>query len=167
MSLISEVSEVGMKESAKRRFIKGSLAAPVVLTVSSASATAMTSFGRCLRNGPGQTQPAFFIDPTRGADRFVRKLVKVDQLWQAGEIKGTFYMDPVLNRYLDAGATFSAEFRVGDVAGRLEGHTAFRPLGARLFRRHDCGSVPLHHAAEADWVHDYDNELLQLFRRLT
>ena len=108
MSLISEVSEVGMKESAKRRFIKGSLAAPVVLTVSSASATAMTSFGRCLRNGPGQTQPAFFIDPTRGADRFVRKLVKVDQLWQAGEIKGTFYMDPVLNRYVSTQAPHSA-----------------------------------------------------------
>jgi hypothetical protein len=88
------------KQSVRRRLIKGSLAAPVVLTLSSASATSLTSFGRCLRTTGGKTSPAFFIDSAR-ADGWFRKAVKVEQLSYRGQVRGLFYRDPVLGRFID------------------------------------------------------------------
>jgi len=93
---------------ARRRLVKGALAAPVVLTVSSASAASLTSFGRCLRNGIGNTNPAFFIDAKAAPDQFVRLQIKCDVLWAQGQIQGTFYMDPVLNRYVSTSYPYAA-----------------------------------------------------------
>lgn len=85
-------------KSVRRKIIKGSLAAPVVLTVSSASATAATSFGRCLRNSPTK-QPAFFARENR-LDNWLRKQVEVVQLSHHGQSRGWFYLDPMRRVYV-------------------------------------------------------------------
>ncbi|MCU0949494.1 MAG: hypothetical protein MUC68_00195 [Burkholderiaceae bacterium] len=88
-----------MNQLQKRRaIIKGSLAAPVVLTVSSASATAATSFGRCLRNG-AKSQPAFFVTKNR-LDNWLRKQVDIVELSFNGKSRGWFYLDPLSRVYV-------------------------------------------------------------------
>ncbi len=88
-----------MEQLQKRRaIIKGSLAAPLVLTVSSASATAATSFGRCLRNG-AKSQPAFFVTKNR-LDNWLRKQVEVVELSFNGTSRGWFYLDPLRRVYV-------------------------------------------------------------------
>lgn len=84
--------------SVRRKIIKGSLAAPVVLTVSSASASAATSFGRCLRNN-GKVQPAFFVSKGK-RDNWLRKQVDVIELKQNGHSRGLFYLDPMRRTYV-------------------------------------------------------------------
>ncbi len=90
----------------RRKLIKGSLAAPVVLTLSSASASSLTSFGRCLRNPPTGATPDFFTTP-RKADAWFRKAVKVEQLTYQGQVRGMFYDDPLLGRYVDTRAPYA------------------------------------------------------------
>jgi len=91
----------------RRKLIKGSLAAPVVLTLSSASASSLTSFGRCLRNTTGgASSPAFFTNKTQ-ADGWFRKAVKVEQLSYQGNVRGMFYGDPMLGRYVDTRAPYA------------------------------------------------------------
>jgi hypothetical protein len=80
----------------RRRLLKGSLAAPAVLTVSSASAQAVSSFGRCLR--ATNTQPPEFF--SREADGWFRKKVDVVRLAKHGHDKGFFYLDPKKGRYV-------------------------------------------------------------------
>ncbi len=82
----------------RRKVLRGSLAAPVVLTVSSASA-ATTSFGRCLANSPGTTAAPFF-QPDKTSDKMFRIQVPVQGLWWAGQDQGYFYSDPVKNCYV-------------------------------------------------------------------
>lgn len=83
--------------SLRRRILKGSLAAPAVLTVSSASARAMSSFGRCLRNADDRQPGRFF---TSDADGWFRKEVPVVRLWGEGRNQGYFYLDPVKHVYV-------------------------------------------------------------------
>jgi hypothetical protein len=91
--------------SMRRRLLKGSLAAPVVLTVSSASAQAMSSFGRCLRNADNQQPTQFFATD---ADRWLRKQVPVVRLWARGRDQGYFYLDPVKNVYVSVNPPYEA-----------------------------------------------------------
>jgi hypothetical protein len=84
-----------LDRSLRRRIVKGSLAAPVVLTVSSASATPLTSFGRCLRNDHLGRQPAFFAESAK-ADTWFRKPVDVVRLSHRGSARGVFFLDPKL-----------------------------------------------------------------------
>lgn len=90
----------------RRKIVKGSLAAPVVLTVSSASASAATSFGRCLRNA-ANAQPAFFADEKR-LDNWLRKQVEIVELSKHQRAEGWFYLDPVRNRYVSVRAPHEA-----------------------------------------------------------
>jgi hypothetical protein len=72
------------KPSQKRRAIlQGSLAAPVVLTVSSASATTMTSLGKCMAN-IGDQKPSEFFTNSENSDRWFRKQVDVVKLERGG-----------------------------------------------------------------------------------
>jgi hypothetical protein len=80
--------------SGRRKFLQGSLAAPVVLTVSSPSA-AVASFGRCLAKLEGLDPPFF------GRDNFFRAQVGVDQLALDTVIQGYFYPDPAENKYVN------------------------------------------------------------------
>lgn len=92
----------------RRKVIKGTLAAPVVLTVSSASASAMSSFGRCLRRGAGHDPDApFFVKRTR-VDNMFRKPVEVHELAFQGKGQGDFYLDPVSNVYINTRAPYRA-----------------------------------------------------------
>lgn len=87
----------------RRKVLRGSLAAPVVLTVSSASAAA-GSFGRCLANSPTTTNAAFF---TTSADSWYRVQVPVTQLWAQGMDLGWYYNDPVKNVFVKADAPYT------------------------------------------------------------
>lgn len=89
----------------RRRLLKGSLAAPTVLTVSSASAQAVSSFARCLRNLDAQQSELFF---TNGADRMFRKEVPVVQLWAKGQDQGYFYLDPVMLKFVSVNPPYKA-----------------------------------------------------------
>ena len=87
------------KPSQKRRAIlQGSLAAPVVLTVSSASATAVTSFGKCLANQINE-QPATSLNFTLSQDNWYRLSVPVVQLKLNG-VEDWYYLDPSVSKYV-------------------------------------------------------------------
>ena len=60
----------------RRAVLRASLAAPVVLTVSSPTAATMTSLGRCLRNA-AQEQPGFL---SSSQDTWLRKQIDVYKL---------------------------------------------------------------------------------------
>lgn len=77
----------------RRRVIQGSLAAPVVMTVSSASAASISSFGRCMANINDQAAGPFFIDASRATDNWLRKEVQVVKLVK-GQTSDWFYLDP-------------------------------------------------------------------------
>ncbi|MDZ7653766.1 MAG: hypothetical protein U5L03_15075 [Burkholderiaceae bacterium] len=78
----------------RRRLIQGSLAAPAVLTVSSASAASVSSFGRCLVNQK-QQPTAFFIEESKlSTDNWLRKDVPVSQWKLKGQNPVWFYWDP-------------------------------------------------------------------------
>lgn len=83
------------KAALRRKLLRGSLAAPVVLTVSSASA-ATSSFARCLAGT--STKPDSFF--TQTADSWFRSQVSVTGLWAAGQDLGFFYNDPVKNAFV-------------------------------------------------------------------
>ena len=73
------------KPSQKRRAIlQGSLAAPVVLTVPSASAVTQTTLGRCLANldDPTKTPPPSYLvsDPAPAGDTWLRIQIPVVKL---------------------------------------------------------------------------------------
>jgi hypothetical protein len=78
----------------RRKVLQGTLAAPVVLTVSSASATSLTSFGRCLRNIDNQPTGQLFLRQTDlSLDTWLRKEVQVVKLAR-GTSSDWFYLDP-------------------------------------------------------------------------
>lgn len=88
------------KRTVRREIVKGSLAAPLVLTVSSASAVSLSSFGRCLRRpGNGEAAPAFFLNAGQ-PDGWFRKSVNVVHLAYKDKPRGVFYLDPKLSRYV-------------------------------------------------------------------
>ena len=89
------------KPSQKRRAIlQGSLAAPVVLTVSSPGAAATTSFGRCLENQlKTQRQPATSEFFALSQDSWYRTSVPVVKLKVEG-VESWYYLDPSLSRYV-------------------------------------------------------------------
>jgi hypothetical protein len=79
----------------RRKVLRGSLAAPVVLTVSSASVAA-ASFARCLAN-TNSAPDAFFVN---SSDQWFRTQVEVTQLWSQGADLGYFYEDPLKNVFV-------------------------------------------------------------------
>lgn len=91
------------KVALRRKLLRGTLAAPVVLTVSSASA-ATTSFARCLANTNTATPGAFF---TTSADNWFRTQVPVTGLWALGRDLGYFYQDPVKNAFVSINAPYT------------------------------------------------------------
>lgn len=82
----------------RRKLIKGSLAAPVVFTVSSASAASLTSFGKCLTRLNGEPVGPFFVKDAT-VDSWLRKQVEV-VLLKHGNIEDWFYLDPGVNQYV-------------------------------------------------------------------
>jgi hypothetical protein len=99
--------------------LKGTLAAPVVLTVSSASAQSLTSFGRCLRRLSGQQPTDFF----RGArDTWFRQQVPVVECIKGGKSLGYFYFDPKANSYVNVVSPYS---RIG-FSGRVPPNHSWR-----------------------------------------
>jgi hypothetical protein len=82
----------------RRKLVQGTLAAPLVLTVSSASATAVTSFGKCMDRLTQLPQGAFFA-LSADADIWMRKQVPIVQL-KHGNDTDWFYFDPGLNDYV-------------------------------------------------------------------
>jgi hypothetical protein len=85
---------------ARRKILKGSLAAPVVLTVSSASATSLSSFGRCMRNLQGQPTGNLFLNERDLAiDSMLRKEVQIVKLAR-GTSADWFYLDPGRRLYV-------------------------------------------------------------------
>lgn len=92
------------KSALRRKLLRGSLAAPVVLTVSSASA-ATASFARCLNNtNAGVSTTAFFVGST---DTWFRAQVPVTGLWANGSDLGYFYEDPVKNAFVSINAPYA------------------------------------------------------------
>src|SRR5215470_20251265 len=93
-----------MEKSAalRRKVLRGSLAAPVVLTVSSASVAA-ASFGRCLANT--HTPDTFFSSTS---DRWFRTQVEVTELSSQGWDLGYFYEDPVQNVFVSINPPYAA-----------------------------------------------------------
>jgi hypothetical protein len=87
----------------RRKVLRGTLAAPVVLTVSSASA-ATSSFARCLAN-TNTTPDAFF---TTTADSWFRTQVPVTGLWSQGQDLGYFYNDPMKNVFVSVNSPYTA-----------------------------------------------------------
>jgi hypothetical protein len=84
------------KPSQKRRAIlQGSLAAPVVLSVSSPTSVQASSLGRCLQNDR-LAQPAFFEGST--PDTWLRDTVAVIQLKYQGGALDWYYLDPNPNQ---------------------------------------------------------------------
>jgi hypothetical protein len=103
----------------RRTVLQGSLAAPVVLTVSSPAAATMTSLGRCLRNA-AQEQPSFI---SASQDTWLRKQIEVfklekvkvkDKVAEQGANKGAktevtdwVFFDQSLNDYVTVAAPHS------------------------------------------------------------
>src|SRR5262249_43341833 len=86
------------KLALRRKILRGSLAAPVLLTVSSASAAATTSFARCLGEASSTTKSQFFV---QSGDNWFRQQVQVEQLWENGQNQGYFFLDQVKNVYVN------------------------------------------------------------------
>jgi hypothetical protein len=82
----------------RRAILQGSLAAPVVLTVSSASATAVTSFGKCLANQLNQ-QPAPSLTFTLSPDNWYRVPVTATNIKIDG-VENWYYLDPSVSKYV-------------------------------------------------------------------
>lgn len=80
----------------RRALLRGTLAAPVVLTVSSPAA-AVTTFGKCLANQAADAQPQNFF--TVSSDNWFRKRVRVAQLKHGNDVDW-FYLDPGGNQYV-------------------------------------------------------------------
>jgi hypothetical protein len=94
--------KVNQPNENRRKILQGSLAAPMVLTVSSASAASVTSFGKCLQRLNGEEAGSFF---TSSSDNWFRANVEVVKL-QKGAVKsageeGWFYFDPGKNQYVN------------------------------------------------------------------
>lgn len=113
----------------RRKILQGTLAAPVVLTVSSASAQAITSFGKCLANLAGQ-QPTTFFTTSAAADTWFRSQVPVVEIFKGSVTQGTFYFDPKVGSYVNVVYPYSvftgfsgltppnASWRLGAVSAR-------------------------------------------------
>ena len=93
------MSQKSDKPSQKRRAIlQGSLAAPVVLTVSSPSAATMTTIGRCMANDLAKGNPAYLV-PTD--DTWMRIPVTVYSLDKGdGKTTGLVFYDQYLQDHV-------------------------------------------------------------------
>jgi hypothetical protein len=113
------------KPSQKRRAIlQGSLAAPVVLTVSSASATTMTTLGKCMTNIGTEQPSTFFLDPKDPKDKWFRRRVTVVKLRNsAGDKTDWLYFDPGFNDYVLLTSPLVKTGYAGDTAA---GWTTFK-----------------------------------------
>ncbi len=84
--------------STRRKLLTGSLAAPVVLTVSSPAAATMTTFGKCLANQVNQQNAPFFT-LSKEADNWLRAPVPVVKL-RHGNDAYWFFQDKNLGDYV-------------------------------------------------------------------
>jgi len=103
----------------RRAVLQGSLAAPVVLTVSSASAATMTSVGKCMAN-IGDQKPSEFFTSSKDSDRWFRKQVDVVKLERGGGQNlesDWFYFDPQKSEYV----RLSAPLVSTDIRANLNG----------------------------------------------
>jgi hypothetical protein len=81
--------------SSRRKILQGSLVAPLVLTVSSASAQAVTSFTKCVANGQAN-QPSTSINIVQSQDQWFRCPVTVYPIYKGGSTSnfyGNYYRD--------------------------------------------------------------------------
>jgi len=92
------------KKVLRRKLLRGSLAAPVVLTVSSASAAAISSFSRCLRSADANTPYRFFSEDT---DHWFRQKVPVSMLNVQGRDQGYYFLDQVRNVYVSVNPPYN------------------------------------------------------------
>jgi hypothetical protein len=77
----------------RRKVLQGTLAAPVVLTVSSASASSVSSFGRCLRNLDKKQSGELFVNQRDASlDNWLRREVEVVKFERDGK-SAWFYFD--------------------------------------------------------------------------
>jgi hypothetical protein len=89
------------RSQGRRKLLRGSLSAPLVLTVASPTALARTSFTACLNNSTQQPAPwnVFANEP----DRWFRLTTKVYRLKVNGKsLDGVYYFDWRKNRYFNA-----------------------------------------------------------------
>lgn len=108
------------KPSQKRRAIlQGSLAAPVVLTVSSPSAAQVTTLGRCManiRNLPEGMKPAYLVEAD---DTWFRKQVPVVKLTlgnSSQQMTDWVFFDEALQDYVTV-ATPHTRLNIGPLSG--------------------------------------------------
>jgi hypothetical protein len=74
----SDSTEVPLKDSARRRLVRGAFAAPAVLTLCSGSALAAASNERCLANKVTQGQATFLSGPVDGTWLRVQRYMTSD-----------------------------------------------------------------------------------------
>jgi hypothetical protein len=88
------------KMSIRRKLLRGSLSAPVVLTVSSPSTAAAASFAQCVKGSSFKQTYAFFTQDQM-VDNWYRKSVQVSKLIDPlGQDQGFFFLDQGLNVYV-------------------------------------------------------------------
>lgn len=90
-----------MPSQKRRAILRGSLAAPVVLTVSSPSAATVTTLGRCLANLDNAPEPTYLVDAIQPGDVWLRIRVPVVTLSRPnGDVIWEFaFYDDALGAY--------------------------------------------------------------------
>jgi hypothetical protein len=87
-------------KQARRRLLKGSLAAPLVMTVAPSTYAAQSSFTACLARGAGDTKPSLILAAYERSDEWLRvpvEIYKVFVLNKKGEPveqDGTYFLGP-------------------------------------------------------------------------
>ena len=89
----------------RRKLLQGSLAAPLVLTVSSASASAVTSFTQCIENVAGN-QPNEALNFVKSKDEWFRCPVTV-YTYTKGDQTVKLYKDGATYRKIENGQAFT------------------------------------------------------------
>jgi len=85
------------KLTVRRKLLRGSLSAPVVLTVSSASAQTVTSFGQCIARNAGQ-QPSAFLVPASDAWYRVKNVIVYTISRNGTPLSGYYFIDGLFYR---------------------------------------------------------------------
>jgi hypothetical protein len=107
-------AKVSGTNKTRRRLIQGSLAAPAVLTVSSASAASVSSFGRCLVNQKKTPGDFFLKTEELATDNWLRKDVSVTQ-WKKDTVADWFYWDPGRSVFVPVSNPLASGFNLWDM----------------------------------------------------
>jgi hypothetical protein len=114
----------------RRKILQGTLAAPVVLTVSSASAQAISSFGRCIQRLTAQ-QPTNFFTNSASADTWFRSRVPVVEIFKGSHKQGTFYFDPKIGSYVNVVSPYAVFTGFTGAVAPSKGPWKLGAVGAR------------------------------------